>query len=630
MASTGSRRSRLRSGLPVTSVAGILVAVVAGCATLPSENAPREVLTGPNAVQAYVRPLPPAPPDSHLYKTATEAVQGFLSASASYAYDPGAARQFLSPQLRKRWHPGPVTVVSSHGTEISESGANEGPTCRGRESSCAQASPASSATDQHYTTVEFSAQHLATLSQGGQYEYSSGAGTSPYTFRLQNFDGVWLITRLPQDGSNLLLTQASFQEAYQPRNLFFFAEHSPVVNGELVPDPVYAPVQSADSAFNTDVAAGLVQGLLNGPGGWLGDATTTAFPHGTSLLKVTLRGRLAVVDLGGAAANANGQQKEKMREQLLATLASRAYSSPLAQNVELEINGQKPFQGGNFNLVPLVPRGPLVYQSDTGVVNQLDPRSDVPQTGAAPITALAASASDSSKSDPAVAVAVPDRRGCAVVLHFPPAATGDSWSSRTVKLSAQGGRCTSLSWDRNGNLWAVAGGHVMVLPTQGRKLAPVTVTTAQAGLSSDGKSGSRILSLQMAPDGVRAALLVQTPGMGNRVLLAAVTRQGNAVSLGTAVPAWTGLRGPTALSWYSPYYLVVLTKTGIWQVPLTGGAGRLLASAPARAVSVATDGVTVAAGTAGTAGEANRVYTSSSSGNYWNKPVIGSLPAYAS
>jgi hypothetical protein len=621
VASTRIRRSRLRSGLAVTGVAGI-VAIVAGCATLPSENAPREVLTGPNAVQAYVRPLPPPPPDSHVYQKPGQTVLGFLSASASYAYDPQAARQFLSPELRKTWHPGPVTVVSSFPTQIQPQAPTASLTCRGRESSCAQTGPGSPpALDE---TVTFSAQHLATLSQTGQYEYSSGSGTSSYPFRLAKFNGVWLITQLPQgDNSSLLLTEASFREVYQPRNLFFFADNFPGVSGELVPDPVYAPVESADSAFNTDVAAGLVEGLLNGPGGWLGDATKTDFPRGTSLLKVTLRGQVAVVDLGGAAVKANVWQKSGMYAQLRATLESKAYSRPLAGKVVMQINGRAPYESG-YDLVGPVSRGTLVYQSEPGVVSQNHSRSDVAQTGLTQITALAASASGAGS----VAVAVPDRGGCAVEIQSPLAAGEQGGTSPTYKISASGGPCTSLSWDRNGSLWAVAGGHVWMLPAQGRRRA--VEVNSPANLPPDGKAGPRVLALQMAPDGVRVALLVATPGK-NRVMLGAVTERGNAVSLdSTAVPVWTALRGPTALSWYSAYYLAVLNKAGIWQVPLTGGAGGLLASAPARAVSLATDGVTLAVGTASTAQGPGKVYISSISGNYWQKPLIGSLPAYAS
>jgi hypothetical protein len=518
-----------------------------------------------------------------------------------------------------------------------------------------------------YKTVTFPAQQLATLSQGGQYQYS--AGTFPYIFKLarkNEKNGIWLITQLPQGNSSLLLTQASFEEVYQPRNLFFCARYISCVNGELVPDPVYAPVQSADSALNTDVAAGLVHGLLKDQGSWLSGATTTAFPRGTSLLKVAFRGRVAVVDLGGAAARASTPQKYAMQAQLLATLTSKAYSSPLAQNVSLEINGRSLFTGPNSNLVSPVSPAPLVYESGPGVVSQVNPNSDLVQTGPAQITTLAATASGAGgKTATAVAMAVPNGGGCAVDIQFPPP-SGVRSTYQTFKFSGKGGPCTSLSWDRNENLWAVAGGQVWMLPTQAYAATvadgtdsnakkPTPVAVSLGNLQPHGKSGPRILSLQMAPDGVRAALLVATPGSkspgskspgskspgskspwSNQVLLAAVNVKPGEASLGAAVPTWTGLDRPTAVSWESAYYLVVLTKTGIWQVPLTGSAGRLLGSAPAGAVSLTTDGVTLVVGTvAGPAQTPGVIYSSRIGANSWvpahkvgTEGAIGEFPTY--
>ncbi|HUB42275.1 MAG TPA: LpqB family beta-propeller domain-containing protein [Streptosporangiaceae bacterium] len=604
-------------------VAGIVAPVVAGCATVPSNSAPRPVLSGANAVQAYVRPLPPPPPQSGLYKTPIQTVLGFLYASATYAYDSNAAKQFLSPALSRKWLPGPVTVVSSplHEETFPDSLRLGG-------------SPPAK-----YATVTLTVQQLATLNGTGQYEFSAGT-TSKLKFTLaQKKNAQWLIIGLPQGGHNLLLTQASFQEVYQPRNLFFFARQEPsVVNGELVPDPVYAPLQSADSALNLDVVRGLVNGLLNDQNSWLSAATMTAFPRGTKLLKVALRGQVAVIDLGGTAARASWLQKRDMYAQLLATLTSNAYSNPLAGSVVMQINGRPQYNSGNFGLVNLVSRGPLLYQSGTATVSELGPRSSVAgpaQLGSLQITALAATTSasgtptagdSSSETVPAVAVAVADGAGCAVEMPVSPAPTQPGGQYKSLQVSTSGGPCTSLSWDRNGNLWAVAGGHVMQLPWRASRFLPVS---SPSNLPLDGKSAGRIISLQMAPDGVRAALLVKT-SLGNRVLLAAVTenvKQGQVV-LNAAAPAWTGLRGPIALSWSSPYNLVVLTKAGIWQVPLTGGAGRLLGSAPAGAVSLASDGVTLVVGTDAATGELGTVYTSSNGANSWKRVAFGAYPTY--
>ncbi len=566
-------------------------------------------------MQAYVRPLPPPGPDSGQYKTPKETVLGFLSASASYAFDPAAARQFLTPALRKTWNPGPVTVVSSVGNALRNSyrpglGSDN-------------------------ASVQFRAQHLATLGLGGQYEYASGTPT--YTFELkQQPSGVWLISGLPQGGHSLLLTQSNFQQVYQARNLFFFARQSSVVNGELVPDPVYAQQISADSALNTDVAAGLIEGLLNDQGSWLSDATVTAFPKGLKLKKVTISGQVATVNLVGTAAGASQQRKNEMVDQLLATLASKAYSLPLADNVVLEINGQIQKAFGLSNLVSPVRPGPVVFQSELGSVNELSPTSTLMSDaafGPGQVTALAATdnspasaaavpgQSGGAQPVPAIAVAGQGGKGCAVYVPVAAAASQQGGQFHSYPLSASGGPCTSLSWDRNGNLWAVAGAHIWLLQTQHGRVLSVSNPPK---LPVAGRSGPDIVSLQMAPDGVRAALLIKTRA-GNRVMLAAVYNDASQhkVSLGTAVPAWAGLKDPTALSWYSAYSLVVLTSTGIWQVPLTGGAGRLLGNAPPGAVSLGTDGQTLVVGT-----RQGAIESSSTGANTWSRVAFGSFPSY--
>ena len=426
---------------------------------------------------------------------------------------------------------------------------------------------------------------------------------------------------------------------YQPRNLFFFAREEPsVVNGELVPDPVYAPVQSADSALNTDVVAGLVKGLLKDQFSWLTDSTTTAFPSGTTLLKVTLRGQVAIIDLGGAAARASPQQKNNMYAQLLATLASKAYSSPLARSVAWQINGRTQYRPQNVNLVDPLSTGPLVYQSGPSAVGELNRRSGVvepAQIGSAQITALAATTSGagSVRCDIRARKRRSARPGSC--------RRGAGWQGLRRRNTCPPGRCAAgRAVQEPPGLYLRRPVHVAELgperePLGGSRRARHAVAVADRQVprrqhswlaaSTASPECIAILSLQMAPDGVRAALLVKTPHT-SRVLLAAVIDnvEQHKVSLGTAVPAWTGLPGPTALSWYSPYDLVVLANAGIWQVPLTGGAGRLLGTAPAGAESLASDGMTLVVGAEGA------VYRSSNGANSWKRVAFGALPAYPS
>src|SRR5215469_13469416 len=100
--------------LPASLAAIAVVAAIAGCASAPSGGVPRRATGTGSQVQSYVQPLPPPPPTKSW--TAAAVVLGFLHASASYAFDPAAAEQYLAPQLRKTWQRrtrGPVAVVGT-------------------------------------------------------------------------------------------------------------------------------------------------------------------------------------------------------------------------------------------------------------------------------------------------------------------------------------------------------------------------------------------------------------------------------------------------------------------------------------------------------------------------------------
>jgi hypothetical protein len=589
-----SRGARLPAALILLTA---VTAVTAGCAAVPSGGAPQAVKGGSSQAQAYVLPMPPPPPAADWFPS--DVVLGFLHASASSADDWSAARKYLVPALRKTWKPGPVTVVSQTSKPTTAVFTPQQQPQPGKPTV--------------YKTVTFTGQQLATLSESGQYQYTPR--NNVYTFTLAQVNGVWLISGLPDV---LLLTQADFEDVYQPRNLYFFAHSVP--SDELVPDPVFAPIQGANYASNTSLASGLVNGLMTDRGSWLSAATSTAFPAGTTLLGLTISGQTATVNLGGKALRAGGIQIEEMAAQLRETLTTGTYSPPLAKQVELEIGGKAKYAGVQLKAIAQVnPAEPLLYQTGPSSVGErlsaatqtravLGPA----QIGGAVITAMAAPA-DSPGSQ--LAVAVHADRGCAVYIG---AGGTEAAPIRSYQVSRSGGACTSLSWDKNGNVWAVAGPHIWLFRQQHR--APVAVgLPAALGI---GRSGLRVLALRMAPDGVRAALLVKTPS-GNRLLLAAVSYSSAGASFGPAVTVGTDLSGVAAVSWYDPYHLVVLAAGGIYEVPLTGGAATQLGQAPDEAQTLTTSGTELAVGTA-----KDQVWTSHNAASSWGSPASGSVPVF--
>jgi PKD repeat protein len=608
-------RTRRRARLSVSLALSIAAVAVAGCATAPASGPPRQAPGGSSQVQAYVQELPAPGPTSRW--TPKDVVLGFLHASASYVFDPTAAKQFLVPRLRAHWHPGrePVAVV----------GAPSITTVTVKPLEMTGQAPS-------VDKAQLTGQYLATLSQTGQYEYAPG-GNVHYVFELEQVNNVWLIDQLPD---SLLLTQSDFEDVYAPRNLFFFAP--PAASqplGVLVADPVFAPLLSSNSALNTDLATGLVNGLLKGPGSWLSGTTVSAFPRGTRLLKkVTITGKTAEVDLGGAAVHAQPITVGEMAAQLLYTLSDGAYSPPLASQVELYIDNRPESIIPSIGTPPAVPTGlPVLLVTDTGGVGELP---SAPKPGTKPqqklssaqigqdadVTAVAASPD---VDRPATAVGVSTSTGgCTVQVYS--GSQGTKQNSYALPGSTK--QCASLSYDANGNLWAAAGSGVWFMQPNH---APVAVNTSALTATLH---GGPILALRMAPDAVRAALLVQT-STGTKLLLAAVRLHAGSAALGQPVAIGTeGLNNLQAISWYDAYHLAVLASGGIYDVPLlTGGALQqpeaaptLLVSAPGGAETLTTNGSDLVVG----AYENDQyvVLVGSVSAPTWLQVTAGTYPIY--
>jgi hypothetical protein len=82
----------------------------------------------------------------------------------------------------------------------------------------------------------------------------------------------------------------------------------------------------------------------------------------------------------------------------------------------------------------------------------------------------------------------------------------------------------------------------------------------------------KVLSMRVAPDGVRAALLIEAPGGTREVVLTGISGSGSDISFTSGVTVGANVSGPTALSWYDPDYLLVLAQSQLYEVPVNGGA----------------------------------------------------------
>lgn len=600
-----SRRPPTLRPLAVITVAALAVLLASGCANIPTGGRPTQVKGASEQGQPSVQPVPPVPQNS---MNELEFVQGFIAASASFAHHHAAARAFLDPKLQRTWRPGWAAAIVSGLTPKVSKQANGPVNLNGASALLA--------------TVTVTAHQVATISDVGRYINAPASPT--LKFQLARVGGQWRITGLPSPSSLLLLTQAVFQQVYQPRNLYVWASDG----RSLVPEPAFAP-QEGTSASAATVAQNLVEALLanQAKSSWLGPATKSAFPRGTKLLDVDVDGQNATVNLGGAAAKVGSRQLGQMAQQLAVTLTSNSYSQPaVAGSVTIEVNGRVRSIGGRTPLGPqrfehLVPgfgHGlPLYYIGSSGLVSELSPTL-APHAiqkpladGQHPFGLIAVSGG----SGPQFAGTLTTSRGCDI--YYGPLARLPSLHHSAIPI-AHSGPCTSVGWDSHGNLWAVAGQEVWVLPPNGRQPIDVLLPALPGGAPPKYK----VEALSVAPDGVRVALLIRNHDGSREVALTAIVGTGASTTFSSAVAIGAGLADPVALSWYDADHVMVLAKSQLYEVPVNGGAPVPAGPAPgARTVTAAGPGQ-VATGGSG------EILTSTGPNQSQQPATKGSSPTY--
>jgi hypothetical protein len=581
----GARRRR--AGTRTAGAVAILALAVAGCATVPTSGAPQLARGSTGQPQVYpqliaVGPGPKWRPE--------QIVLGFLHASAAFTNDHAVARRYLTPAMRRKWHPGWAATVVAGQPRLSPSAPLKN----------IKVPPGSLP-----VTITLTGQRLATVSDNGQYNPAQGAAA--YRFVLVKNDGQWRIDRLPS-GRSLLLYESDFDRVYQPHNLYFFTPAGP----SLVPDPVFVPQQ----ATNADLATGLVKALLAKRQGWLTGATSTRFPAGTTLLggQVKISGSGAIVNLGGAAARASALVRREMAAQLVSTLASSAYTPSAIQSVQMQINGVAATAtvglAGTADAykqdLPREPAGRPYFLGDGGL-SLLSGGGNRPVASLAhPLSAIAVAPGDSQIAG----ISVTGKKVCAVYSGPPRRA------ARFVRRQIDGGRCTSLSWDSRGEIFVAAGNTLWMLPPGRAGAVPVTNLIGS----------QRVTDLRVAPDGVRLAMLIRNPDGTSQVAIGALIRNGVQLSITRELPVGAVITDPSQLAWYGPYSLLVLSRPGpharLYEVPVNGSTPTRVNAVPGT-VSIATDGTALAAGT-----DLGKIWESAGPNLPWRPAATGYSPAY--
>jgi hypothetical protein len=544
----------------VTALIGTvgLSLAASGCVSIPSGGPVQSypVSQSANAQNQNINQISPQPP--RLGASPSEIVQGFLTASASFVGQQQVAKEYLTPAARRTWKPGWSATVFRDGPTVTAPTPK-----RGQESASA--------------TVTGNVQ--ASLSGGEQYAVASATPkTRPsFQFDLVKYYGQWRISNTY--GHQLLLTSTEFAADYQLLNLYFFNPPG----GFLVPDPVYVPL----AATEDNLMNGLVHFLINQPGDWLGQGTTThtAFPPGTALQAVSLDGGTASVNLTGkAVSRASDRVKEQISAQLLWTLtgAGQGQQQPV-KSIALSINGKSFVPQGNppDNAVQTQPNqfrpadGPqqagFYYLKPPG---QLMWRSDL-TTGSAHALATIG------RGYTSLAVS-PDGKYLAVVRKGT-LYTGVVGAAKLTSRDAGGSDITSLSWDRNDYLWVVADMSIYRLPAlPAASASPPTMVAITIPTTCGGNLGD-VTALRVAPDGVRVAVVFS--GQQETLAFGAIATQETqarpsqqpqpqvSINPSPFVVCGSSAQAFKALSWYGADDVIALGEPGdtVTDYPVSGG-----------------------------------------------------------
>ena len=495
-------------------------------------------------------------------------VTGFLTAAAAFG-NSQVAKEYLTPQASKTWNPSWNAYVYSNGpivenpvlepTGSQPTGSTSGTSSTsGTNNNKAAKKTAKPQPERAMVVVDGKIQ--ASLSGHGTYAAPSAStpgGPRPQFFELVLLDGQWRISSAPRD---LLLTQGQFTDDYELRNLYFFDPNARV----LVPDPVYVPLQATTGQLMTS----LVYDLHTPPKDWLGaGATQTAFPPGIKVANVTVAGQLATVDLSGAMTNA---QKSQVSAQLLWTLVGSGQGSSQVESVQLVVNG-KPYPQGN----PVQNQSQASYQPASGASSAfyyLNSAGYLVRRADATGKQVAIAKFGTKYSQIAVS---PDGKYLAALR-------GGTLFIGLVDgplMRRQGSGYATLSWDPNDNLWTTTTvGQIFVFRTgvslSSRQAKPIAATVRD---SNNGVfTGGPFTDLQIAPDGVRVAMIIDSSELAFGAL---VWEPGTSPGLGAVEielslfsvsnPAPTGF---TSVTWYGPNNVITLGSGSILtEYPVNGG-----------------------------------------------------------
>lgn len=464
-------------------IAGTLALVLSGCIGIPTSGGVNDGAIINDQDSPEFVPLPSDPvPGSSQEQILVDFMQAVSAPQGGYS----VAKKYLTADLAQTWNPDASAIIRTGGLEIDQLDAR---------------------------TLSYSIMSRASVNELGQYRQERETSVQPLTFVFAQEKGEW---RISQAADGIVLTQSAFNVAFREQALYFFDPSY----AYLVPDVRWFP--SRQTASNRVVTA-----LLTGPSTWLQQAVTTAFPDATTLGEIATDATGTTVDLSTEALTSTLQARDRMRQQLVATLGT--------PNVSLTVRGLElatPDATGNRAVVnPLVDAAVLV--GSDGPAFGLDGGTGVTPIAGLSDQVVAAGATAADLSSDRQSVAFLGTGGVVFV-----ALAGDD--SATVIDDRPG--LTVPAVDPFRFIWSAQASSAASLATF--DLAG-GVHEIQSGLPAD----ASIVSMDVSRDGARLLLLLSTP-VGPRLIVSGIIRQDNVpIKLGEPFELPVGAETPLDATW---------------------------------------------------------------------------------
>jgi hypothetical protein len=494
-------------GWPQVSWAALVAVLLAlaGCSTVPSSSATVQITQEPDRSSDVVgiEPLEPEPG-----ATPDEIVRGFIDAAASTARQHPVARMFLTDEAAGSWSDeSGITVLGPRTATVTVS--------RG--------------------TVRVTADLLGTVDPRGVLTIGTGQGFSA-EFSLEEVEGEWRISN-PPDG--LLMSQADFEELYDARAVYF----ADPTRQRVVPDVRYVIRGEAQPTALVDrLLAGPSPALASGVLNFLGDARLVR--------AVTVTGLTVTVDLADIDQLAPAELSV-LSAQLVWTLQQL----PGAPSVEVRVDGEPLALEGKPAVQSVddwstfdpdaAPVGARGHYLDAGALRLVD-GAPAPGPAGEGVYALreAAVSVDARTGELAAMVGTTAADGGVRLL------AGGYGGELVEKLTGQTLTAPTVAATRN-EFWTVRDGSVVVrVPADGTPQVVNAPTLEALG---------RVSVLQLSPDGVRAAVIVD----GGRLYVGTVVRPDDAaVTLRDLRPVAPSLTGVVDVAWSAADRLLVLASGG--------------------------------------------------------------------